>query len=100
MRIYARAWAFAASLVTLMSCASAASATGMTGDPAATCSGLAGSADGAVRIDTATLQTPTPLSVADKAPTPAARIIPANPAFCKVLAHIDPADPTAPPIKG
>ncbi|MGY4424888.1 hypothetical protein ACVWY2_007337 [Bradyrhizobium sp. JR6.1] len=99
MQIDARAWAFAASLVTLMSCASAASATGMTGDPAATCSGLAGSADGAVGIDTATLQTPTPLSVADKAPTPAARIIPANPAFCKVLAHIDPADPTAPPIK-
>ncbi|GIQ77689.1 hypothetical protein BraRD5C2_61390 [Bradyrhizobium sp. RD5-C2] len=99
MRINARTWALATSLVTLMSCASTAFAAGMTGDPAATCSGLAGPADGAVKIDSATLQAPSPLSVSEKAPTPAGRIIPANPAFCKVLAHIDPADPTAPPIK-
>ncbi|WP_456670829.1 tannase/feruloyl esterase family alpha/beta hydrolase [Bradyrhizobium sp. USDA 3240] len=82
-----------------MSCASAAFATRMTGDPAATCSGLAGPADGAVKIDSATLQAPSPLSAAEKAPTPAARIIPANPAFCKVLGQITPTDPAAPPIK-
>ncbi|MBR1208333.1 tannase/feruloyl esterase family alpha/beta hydrolase [Bradyrhizobium sp. AUGA SZCCT0051] len=99
MQIDARAWAFAASLVTLMSCASAAFATEMTGDPATTCSGLAGPVDGAVKIDAATLQTPTPLAIAEKAPTPAARIIPANPAFCKALGQITPTDPAAPPIK-
>ncbi|PDT75400.1 tannase/feruloyl esterase family alpha/beta hydrolase [Bradyrhizobium sp. C9] len=99
MRIDARARAFAASLVVLTSFASAASATGMTGDPAATCSGLAGPADGAIKIDSATLQAPSPLSVAEKGPTPSSRITPANPAFCKVLGHIDPVDPKAPPIK-
>ena len=30
---------------------------------------------------------------------PAARISPANPAFCKVLGHIEPTDPKEPPIK-
>ena len=99
MRIDARVWALAASLVTLTSCGSVASAAQMTGDPAATCSSLAGPADGAVRIDTATLQAPTQLSVSDKAPTPAGRIVPANPAFCKLLGHIDSVDPKAPPIK-
>lgn len=76
-----------------------AATTKMAGDPAATCGGLAGSAPGAVRIDSAVLQAPSPLAVAEKGPTPAARVSPANPAFCKVLGHIDPADPKAPPIK-
>lgn len=34
-----------------------------------------------------------------RGPTPSGRITPANPGFCKVLGHIDPTDPKAPPIK-
>jgi len=99
MRIGARASVLAASLVMVMSWPSAGSASDMVGDSAATCSGLAGPADGAVTIDTATLQAPTPLAVTEKAATPASRIVPANPAFCKLLGHIAPTDPAAPPIR-
>ena len=42
---------------------------------------------------------PTPLAVAERGPTPAARVTPANPEFCKVLGQIAPTDPKAPPIK-
>jgi len=70
-----------------------------TGDPAATCSGLAGAAWQAVRIDSAAMQSPSHLSLSEHAPTPAARVSPSNPAFCKVLGHIEPTDPKAPPIK-
>ena len=42
---------------------------------------------------------PTPLAVAERGPTPAARVTPANPEFCKVLGQIAPSDPKAPPIK-
>src|SRR5713226_8686989 len=66
-------------------------------DAASACGGLAGSSD-AVRIDSVTLQTPSPLAVSERAPTPAARIAPANPAFCRVLGHIEPTDTKAPPI--
>ena len=59
---------------------------------------LAGGTD-AVKIDAATLQTPSHLAVAEHAPTPSARVTPSNPAFCKVLGHIEPVDPKAPPIK-
>lgn len=80
-----------------------AAALDMAGDPAATCTGLAGPAQGAVRIDAASLQAPSPLAVSERGPTPAALISPANPAFCKVLGHIEPTDPKAPdkapPIK-
>ena len=41
----------------------------------------------------------TPLAVAERGPTPAARVTPANPEFCKVLGQIAPSDPKAPPIK-
>src|SRR6266568_3116063 len=83
-----------------------AAALGATGAFAATlaedadtvCKGLGGGTD-AVKIDTATLQTASQLAVAERGPTPAGRITPANPGFCKVLGHIDPADPKAPPIK-
>jgi hypothetical protein len=78
--------------------ATPAFADGFVGEAAATCSGLAASATGAVKIDQATLQAPSTLSVAEKAGSPAARIAPANPAFCKVLGHIDSRDPNAPPI--
>src|SRR3954469_5072072 len=70
----------------------------MAEDAAGVCGGLGGSLD-ALRIDSATLQTPSQLAVSERGPTPAARIAPANPAFCKVLGHIEPADPKAPPIK-
>lgn len=76
-----------------------ATAAKMTGDPAATCSGLAGPADNSVRIDSAAIVAPSPLAVAERGPTPAARVTPANPEFCKVLGQIAPSDPAAPPIK-
>ena len=62
------------------------------------CKGLAGGAD-AVKIDSASLQAPSQLAVAERGPTPSGRVTPANPAFCKVLGHIDPVDPKAPPVK-
>ncbi|MDU6730789.1 MAG: tannase/feruloyl esterase family alpha/beta hydrolase, partial [Bradyrhizobium sp.] len=52
-----------------------------------------------MRIDSAAMQAPSQLTVAEKAGSPAARVAPANPAFCKVLGHIAPRDPAAPPIK-
>jgi feruloyl esterase len=76
-----------------------ASAAKMTGDPVATCSGLVGSADNGVKIDSAAIVAASPLMVAEKGPTPAGRVTPANPEFCKVLGHIVPLDPKAPPIK-
>ncbi|WP_441299960.1 tannase/feruloyl esterase family alpha/beta hydrolase [Bradyrhizobium sp.] len=79
--------------------AAPAQAAALAGDPAATCSGLAGPGQGAFKIDSAALQSPTPLAVAEKGPTPSGRITPANPAFCKVLGHIDPSDASAPPIR-
>ena len=93
-----RAFWLAGALATLAATCSA-QATTLVGDPAASCGGLAGPAQQAVRIDSATLEAPSPLSVSERAPTPAARISPANPAFCKVLGHIEPADPKAPPIR-
>jgi feruloyl esterase len=52
-----------------------------------------------VKIDSAALQAPSSISIAEKAGSPAARIAPANPAFCKVLGHIEARDATAPPIR-
>src|SRR6266581_3026284 len=85
-----RVW-LASMLVGLTTISGAPAAT-MVEDAALACGGLAASLD-AVRIDSATLQTPSQLAVSERAPTPAARIAPANPAFCKVLGHIEPADP-------
>src|SRR4051812_18219038 len=78
--------------------ASSAFAGTLTEDADTICKGLAGGAD-AVKIDSATLLAPSPLAVAERGPTPSGRVTPANPAFCKVLGHIDPVDPKAPPIK-
>lgn len=61
-------------------------------DAESVCKSLIGGAD-AVKIDSATLQAPSPLAVAERGPTPSGRITPANPRFCKVLGHIDPVDP-------
>src|ERR1700730_1118458 len=91
----ARVWlAFAAVFA-----APPAFAASITGDPAATCSGLAGSAWEAGRIDSAAMQAPSHLVLSEHAPTPALRVSPSNPAFCKVLGHIEPTDTKAPPIK-
>ena len=89
-----------ASLALATSCFAAdAQAAKMTGDATATCTGLTGSADNGFKIDSAAIIAPSPLAVAEKGPTPAARVTPANPEFCKVLGHIAPSDATAPPIK-
>src|ERR1700689_761888 len=61
-------------------------------DPAAACAALSGAGTGATKIDEAVLTEPKPLSIADNGPTPAARVNPATPSFCRVLGHIDPAD--------
>src|ERR1700761_3142144 len=75
-----------------------ASAATMSEDAASACAGVAGSSD-PMRIESAALQTPSELAVSERAPSPSARVTPANPAFCKVLGSIAPADPKAPPIK-
>ena len=100
LRITVRAWAQLASLVAMTSFGAAeAMAAKMAGDPAATCGDLIRPADNAVRIESATMVGPTPRVIAEKGPTPAARVTPANPEFCKVLGQIAPSDPKAPPIK-
>jgi feruloyl esterase len=78
--------------------ASSVSAVTLAEDADTVCKGLVGGAD-AVKIDSATLQAPSQLAVAERGPTPSGRITPANPGFCKVLGHIEPVDPKAPPIK-
>ena len=50
-------------------------------------------------MDLNALQKPSTLVIADIAATPAGRVSPASPAYCKVLAHIEPNDPNAPPIR-
>jgi tannase/feruloyl esterase len=89
----------AAILLSAISAISPAAAANLVGDPASTCSGLAGPAGDAVQIDSAALQSPSSLLVTERAPTPSGRIAPAAPAFCKVLGRIEPADPQAPPVK-
>jgi Tannase and feruloyl esterase len=76
-------------------------------EPASACAALLapiassaiGLPSGAASIDSAVLTAATPLSTADRGPTPAAMITPANPDFCKVLGSIAPLDPSAPFIK-
>lgn len=99
LSIDVRAWAVLASFVAMSVPPTAAMAAKMKGDPAATCSGLAGPAENAVRIDSAAMQAASPLAVAERGPTPAARVTPALPEFCKVIGRIEPVDPKAPPIR-
>ncbi len=76
-------------------------------DPKAACTDLVspiassviGLPSGAATIDSAVLTSATLLAVAERGPTPAALITPANPDFCKVLGSIAPVDPAAPLIK-
>ena len=80
---------------------------GLGTDPAGRCAELVapvpasdiGIPSGSVSIESATLVVATPLAVADRGPTPAARITPATPSHCRVIGRIDPVDPKAPPIR-
>ena len=95
----ANARACIAGVLAVLAGVSSVPAATMVGDPTATCAGLAGPLRDAVRIDSGALQAPSSSSVSERAPTPAARISPANPEFCKVLGHIEPVDAKAPVIK-
>jgi hypothetical protein len=53
---------------------------------------------GIASIESATLVAASGLAVAERGPTPAARITPDTPAHCRVLGRIAPLDPQAPPI--
>jgi len=77
---------------------SPAAAASFVGNPSSTCQGLAGPAADAVHVDSAQMQPASSLTVSERAATPSGRIAPANPAYCKVLGHIEPADAKAPPI--
>jgi Tannase and feruloyl esterase len=68
-------------------------------DPATKCAELASASVGAMKVDAATMIEAKSLSVAESGPTPASRISPATPQFCRLLGHIDPSDPAAPPIR-
>ncbi len=75
-------------------------------DAAASCAALKanipaaaiGLPNGGASIDSATLEAEVPLAVAERGPTPAARITPSLPSYCKVIGRIAPVDPKAPPI--
>jgi feruloyl esterase len=100
LKINLRAWTCLASLIATTSLSPVeAIAAKMIGDPAVTCSDLIRPTDSVVRVDSAAMIAPTPLAVAERGPTPAARVTPANPEFCKVLGQIAASDPNAPPIK-
>ncbi|MET3182694.1 UNVERIFIED_ORG: feruloyl esterase [Variovorax guangxiensis] len=76
------------------------------GNPATACAALVapvaasaiGLPSGAATIDSATLVPASALAVAERGPSPAARITPAMPSYCKVLGRIAPVDVSAPPI--
>jgi len=99
----------AAAALLLAGCASTPTgplAIALGADPAAACAALTapvpasaiGLPSGAASIDAATWVAATALAMAERGPTPAARISPATPAFCRVLGRIAPIDPAAPPI--
>jgi Tannase and feruloyl esterase len=54
---------------------------------------------GDANIDSATFSAGSSLAIAEHAATPAGRVNPASPPFCKVLGRIQPLDPKAPPIQ-
>jgi feruloyl esterase len=76
-------------------------------DPSAACAALSaavtpsaiGLPSGGATIESATLVPETALAVAERGPSPAARITPPTPSFCRVLGQIAPLDPQAPPIR-
>lgn len=77
-------------------------------EPAVACAELAKltiSADamelpaGPTSIDSAVIVAASPVAIAPRGPTPAARITPALPEYCRVIGRIAPRDPNAPPIR-
>jgi len=60
---------------------------------------LIGVPSGPARITSAKLMAASPASVAERGPTPAARITPALPSYCQVQGAIAPLDPKAPDIQ-
>ena len=90
---------FVATLAGLVLHVSVAAGASLGADSSATCSELADASSGALKMDLNALQKPSTLVIADIAATPAGRVSPASPAYCKVLAHIEPNDPNAPPIR-
>ena len=85
-------------VASLLAGVSSASALTLVQDAETACKNLA-EGFGAVKIVSTTFAPPSTLTVAERGPTPSGRITPANPAFCKVLGHIEPTDPKAPPIR-
>jgi len=80
---------------------------GLGPDPAAACTALTapipasaiGLPSGAATIESAAIVPAAEVAVAERGPSPAARITPPTPAFCRVLGQIAPLDPQAPPIR-
>ncbi|HTT11929.1 MAG TPA: tannase/feruloyl esterase family alpha/beta hydrolase [Burkholderiaceae bacterium] len=76
-------------------------------DPAAACAALTapvpanaiGLPSGGASIESAVLVPEAELAVAARGPSPAARITPPTPRFCRLLGQIAPLDPQAPPIR-
>src|SRR5215468_856940 len=74
-------------------------------DPAAACTALTtpvpasaiGLPSGPASIESAMLMPETERAVAERGPSPAARITPATPRFCRLVGQIAPLDPQAPP---
>jgi hypothetical protein len=83
----------------LSSTFAAAADHGLSNDPGASCRALSSASAGATIIDSAALIEAKLLTIAENGPTPAGRISPATPALCRVLGHIAPTDPKAPPIR-
>ena len=67
-------------------------------DPAGKCASLASARAGAMHVDKAEIVEAKPLAVLDKAATPASRIVPATPTYCRVFGRFDPVDAQAPPV--
>jgi feruloyl esterase len=85
-------------VTSLLAGVSSASALTLVQDAETACKNLA-EGFGSVKIVSTTFAPPSTLTVAERGPTPSGRVTPANPAFCKVLGHIEPTDPKAPPIR-
>jgi hypothetical protein len=99
----------AAAMVALAGLLAACGSTGprsLGANPQAACTALAapiaasaiGLPSGAANVDSATWMPATALAVAERGPSPAARITPVTPEYCRVLGRIAPLDAKAPPI--
>ncbi|CAN1554114.1 Tannase/feruloyl esterase [Rhabdaerophilaceae bacterium] len=61
--------------------------------------GSIGLPSGPAKVVSASFESAKPLALAERGPTPAARVQPAQPDFCKLIGEIGPVDPKAPPIR-